>query len=67
MLRKAMLFCFPLGWGSKPGYRHLLGAGKLLDTTNFFIIAVDAFGNGVSSSPSNSGAARPKISTIQYS
>lgn len=32
------------------------GAEALLDTTRFFAILVDAFGNGVSSSPSNSTA-----------
>src|SRR5688500_2331915 len=35
-----------------------IGPGKLLDTKRWFVIAVDAFGNGVSSSPSNS-AQRP--------
>lgn len=49
----AILFPTWLG-GVSRDIGHLLGAGKLLDTTNFFIIAVDAFGNGVSSSPSNS-------------
>lgn len=35
---------------------NLIGDGKdkLLDSTNFFIICVDALGNGVSTSPSNS-------------
>ncbi len=31
-----------------------IGPGKVFDSSNFFIIAVDAFANGVSSSPSNS-------------
>lgn len=31
-----------------------VGPGKLLDSTKYYIIAVDPFGNGVSSSPSNS-------------
>jgi homoserine O-acetyltransferase/O-succinyltransferase len=31
-----------------------IGPGKLADSSKYFIIAVDAFGNGVSSSPSNS-------------
>jgi homoserine O-acetyltransferase len=31
----------------------LLGATKAIDTTKFYVIAVDAFGNGVSASPSN--------------
>ena len=32
----------------------LIGPGKLADTSRWFVVAVDAFGNGVSSSPSNS-------------
>jgi homoserine O-acetyltransferase/O-succinyltransferase len=31
-----------------------IGPGKLADSSQYFIIAVDSFGNGVSSSPSNS-------------
>ncbi|PIW98142.1 MAG: hypothetical protein COZ80_12165 [Ignavibacteria bacterium CG_4_8_14_3_um_filter_37_9] len=31
----------------------LLGADKLIDTTHYFIIIVDALGNGVSTSPTN--------------
>jgi homoserine O-acetyltransferase/O-succinyltransferase len=31
-----------------------IGAGKLLDSAKYYVIAVDALGNGVSSSPSNS-------------
>jgi homoserine O-acetyltransferase/O-succinyltransferase len=31
-----------------------IGPGKMADSSRYFIIAVDAFGNGVSSSPSNS-------------
>ncbi|MFL6213121.1 MAG: alpha/beta fold hydrolase [Blastocatellia bacterium] len=30
------------------------GSGRLIDTTKYFVVAVDALGNGVSSSPSNS-------------
>lgn len=33
-----------------------IGPGKLADTSKYFVIAVDVFGNGVSSSPSNSKA-----------
>jgi homoserine O-acetyltransferase len=43
-----------------------LGPDGLVDTTTHFVIAVDAFGNGVSSSPSNSsaqpGADFPRVS-----
>jgi homoserine O-acetyltransferase len=39
----------------KYGY---IGAGLIADSTTYFIIAVDAFGNGVSSSPSNSESQR---------
>ena len=33
---------------------ELIGPGKMADSSKYFIVAVDAFGNGVSSSPSNS-------------
>jgi homoserine O-acetyltransferase/O-succinyltransferase len=43
-----------------------LGPGKLVDTDKYFVIVVDSFGNGISSSPSNSlkqaGAAFPAMS-----
>ena len=35
------------------GYRWLIGAGHALDTTKLFLIATELFGNGHSSSPSN--------------
>ena len=35
---------------AKYGY---LGPGKIVDTNDYYVIAVDAFGNGLSSSPSN--------------
>ncbi|HPJ37867.1 MAG TPA: alpha/beta fold hydrolase [Spirochaetota bacterium] len=38
-----------------------IGPGKMLDTDKFFVIAVDAFGNGVSSSPSNSTTQRGRM------
>lgn len=33
---------------------NYVGEGKFVDTTKYFVILVDAFGNGLSSSPSNS-------------
>lgn len=36
------------------------GPGRLVDTSRFYVVAVDALGNGVSSSPSNS-AAQPRM------
>jgi homoserine O-acetyltransferase len=44
--------------GRSGDLRGWIGPGKLLDTKRWFVIAVDAFGNGVSSSPSIS-AQRP--------
>lgn len=35
------------------GYEWLIGAGRALDTTKLFLIATELFGNGHSSSPSN--------------
>lgn len=40
--------------GTSEWLTNFVGKGKLIDTTVYFVIFVDAFGNGVSSSPSNS-------------
>lgn len=38
------------------GYDWLIGPGRALDTTRYFLIATELFGNGHSSSPSNTPA-----------
>jgi homoserine O-acetyltransferase/O-succinyltransferase len=40
--------------GKSEDLTSLIGPGKMLDISKYFVIAVDALGNGVSSSPSNS-------------
>src|SRR5271155_846957 len=40
--------------GTSGNIQDWLGAGKLVDPERYFVIAVDALGDGVSSSPSNS-------------
>jgi homoserine O-acetyltransferase len=40
--------------GKSEDLLKFLGPGKVVDTTNYFVILVDALGNGISSSPSNS-------------
>lgn len=57
----------PSWYGGRSGeLLKYLGPDKLVDTNRFFVIVVDSFGNGVSSSPSNSatqgGAAFPSVS-----
>jgi homoserine O-acetyltransferase len=47
--------------GRSENLATLIGPGKLVDDTQFFVIAADALGNGVSSSPSNSPAPFPAI------
>ncbi len=42
--------------GDHHGYDFLIGPGKALDPTQHFIIVTDMFGNGLSSSPSNTAA-----------
>lgn len=52
--------------GTSEHLGNLVGPGKLVDSTKYFMIAVDALGNGISSSPSNSvlqpGQEFPRIS-----
>lgn len=40
--------------GTSADLQGLVGAGKLFDSSRYFVIAVDSLGNGVSTSPSNS-------------
>jgi homoserine O-acetyltransferase/O-succinyltransferase len=42
-----------------------IGPGKLIDTTKYYVIAIDALGNGVSSSPSNSRL-QPRMSFPKF-
>lgn len=53
-------------WGTTEQLAGFLGPDGIVDTTEYYVIAVDALGNGVSSSPSNSsaqpGEAFPEIS-----
>jgi homoserine O-acetyltransferase len=44
----------------------IVGPGKVIDSSKYYIIAVDSFGNGVSSSPSNS-AIQPDRAFPQFS
>jgi Homoserine acetyltransferase len=52
--------------GKSEDLMSLIGPGKMFDSSKYFVIAVDALGNGVSSSPSNSrlqpGRAFPRFS-----
>jgi homoserine O-acetyltransferase len=52
--------------GTHASYEPWIGPGRLLDPSRWFIVAVNMFGNGLSTSPSNAapalrGAAFPKI------
>ncbi len=42
--------------GTSAGYASWVGPGKLFDTSKHFVVVIDALGDGVSSSPSNSAA-----------
>ena len=51
---KSNAVLYPTWFGGKSeNLANLIGSGKLVDTDKYFVIAVDALGNGVSSSPSN--------------
>lgn len=52
---KSNAILFPTWFGGKSEQlADNFGKGKMVDDTRFFVIAVDAIGNGVSSSPTNS-------------
>ena len=52
---KSNVIVFPT-WagGTTDQLKSSFGPGRLIDTTTYFVVAIDALGNGVSSSPSNS-------------
>ncbi len=52
---KSNALLFPTWFGGNTaGLINFIGPGKMADSTKYFVIAVDALGDGVSSSPSNS-------------
>jgi homoserine O-acetyltransferase len=61
----AVLFPTAFGWRSA-GLSTRIGAGKLVDSTRYYVIAVDSLGDGISSSPSNSKS-QPGLSFPQFS
>jgi len=52
--QKNNIILIPLWFGGRSSnINNLLGEDKIIDTTKYFVIAVDPLGNGISSSPSN--------------
>lgn len=51
--RSNVVICLT-GWTVNSAMMQMFGAGRDVDTTKFHLIIIDALGNGVSSSPSNS-------------
>ncbi|MFN7926144.1 MAG: alpha/beta fold hydrolase [Bryobacteraceae bacterium] len=61
---KSNVVLFPTWFGGQTeNLKAYFGPGKLVDTGRFYGIAVDALGNGVSSSPSNGQQPFPKFTT----
>jgi homoserine acetyltransferase len=52
---KSNIILFPTWFGgTTEGLINLIGPNKLIDSDKYYVIAVDALGDGISSSPSNS-------------
>ena len=60
----AILMVTALG-GNHHRIDFLIGPGKALDPTKYFIVATDAIGNGLTTSPSNS-AAQPRMAFPRF-
>ena len=64
---KSNVVLFPTWFGGRTqDLVDLIGPGKLVDSTRYFVVAVDALGDGVSSSPSNSQT-QPRMQFPQFS
>jgi homoserine O-acetyltransferase len=63
---KSNAILFPTWFGGNTGsLAESFGPGKLVDSSKYFIVAADALGNGVSSSPSNS-TAQPRMKFPEF-
>jgi homoserine O-acetyltransferase len=64
--QKSNAIVFPT-WasGTTEQLKSNIGPGRLVDSGRYFVIAIDALGNGVSSSPSNS-TPQPRMSFPQF-
>ncbi len=64
--QKSNAIVFPT-WasGTTEQLKSNIGPGRLVDSSKYFVIAIDALGNGVSSSPSNSKL-QPRMSFPQF-
>src|SRR5205807_1333549 len=51
--------------GTTEQAKSIIGSGKLMDSNRYFVVAIDALGNGVSSSPSNSNQ-QPRMSFPRF-
>src|SRR5438132_2097906 len=51
--------------GTTEQAKSIIGSGKLMDSDRYFVVAIDALGNGVSSSPSNSNQ-QPRMSFPRF-
>jgi homoserine O-acetyltransferase len=63
---KSNVILFPT-WasGTTEQLQSNIGPGRVVDSNHFYVVAVDALGNGVSSSPSNSKA-QPRMSFPKF-
>jgi homoserine O-acetyltransferase len=60
--RRSNAVLFPTWFsGRSEDLENLIGPGKLVDSSRFYVIAVDALGDGISSSPSNSPVPFPEF------
>jgi homoserine O-acetyltransferase/O-succinyltransferase len=56
---------FPAWFNGKSGQLvQMVGADKMLDPGQYFVVLIDALGNGISSSPSNSAQVKDKFPRI---
>jgi len=63
---KSNIILFPMWFTGTPLTLEEMIPGKLIDTSAYYLILIDALGNGVSSSPSNSSK-QPKLQFPKFS
>jgi homoserine O-acetyltransferase len=66
-IKVMLLYCLPFIPGSHQRNEGFFGTGRAIDPDRHFIVSINMFGNGISSSPSNTEFLRMAQGSLMFS